>query len=61
MKNTIAFAVYICIQPLLNTLYMVYTIFTIRQQSWGGVRVDRGEEQNKKETVDLDSISVLSV
>lgn len=44
IKRKMNFLFYICIlffQPIFSMLYMYYTIFTIRQKGWGGVRVEK--------------------
>lgn len=33
-------------QPIFNMVYMYYTIYTIKQKSWGGVRVDQTNPLN---------------
>lgn len=42
--NFLFYIIMIICQPVLNMIYMYYTIWTIRQKGWGGVRVDMKKE-----------------
>ena len=44
--NIVFYITIIFLQPLFSMAYLYYTIWTIRQKSWGGVRV---EQERKKE------------
>jgi cellulose synthase/poly-beta-1,6-N-acetylglucosamine synthase-like glycosyltransferase len=38
--NIIFYLVILLIQPIISMMYMYYTIWTMRQRSWGGARVE---------------------
>jgi chitin synthase len=42
--NIVSYCAIVFLQPILSMMYMYYTIWTIRQKSWGGIRVERKKE-----------------
>ena len=48
--NMVFYITILLLQPLFNTAYMYYTIWTIKQKSWGGVRVETKKEPDEVET-----------
>jgi cellulose synthase/poly-beta-1,6-N-acetylglucosamine synthase-like glycosyltransferase len=56
IKRKMNILFYICIilfQPIFNMLYMYYTIYDIRVQSWGGVRIDKAHGINRNEMTQI--------
>jgi cellulose synthase/poly-beta-1,6-N-acetylglucosamine synthase-like glycosyltransferase len=60
IKRKMNFVFYLAIllfQPILSMMYMYYTIWTIKQKSWGGIRVDERkrvlDEIENKEFVEI--------
>ncbi len=43
--NILMYLGIICLQPIMSTVYMYYSIVWFRQRSWGGIRVERVEAQ----------------
>jgi chitin synthase len=45
--NVLFYILILILQPLFSMMYMYYTLFTISNRSWGGVRVDKDKLKNK--------------
>ena len=55
--NVVFYVIIVLLQPIFNMLYMYYTIFTIKQQTWGGIRVDRAKSTDYTLTNTSDNTS----
>lgn len=42
--NVVFYLIIVICQPVFSMMFMYYTIYTINQKSWGGVRVERSDE-----------------
>jgi chitin synthase len=49
--NILSYCAIVFLQPILSMMYMYYTIWTIRQKSWGGIRVERKDTTTLSEVV----------
>ena len=46
--NIISYLIIVTLQPIFNTILMYYTLFTMNTRTWGGIRVEK-EDQNENE------------
>ena len=45
--NIVSYLFILLFQPLISMVYMYYTILTLKQIGWGGIRVDRDSTKSQ--------------
>lgn len=55
--NLVFYITILLCQPILNMMYMYYTIWTIKQKSWGGIRVN--EPKRVLDEINNDKINII--
>lgn len=51
--NILFYFIIIAFQPILSMIYMYYTIYTMKELSWGGIRVDKEKHKNDDTIIDI--------
>lgn len=58
--NILFYFTILAFQPIFNMMYMYYTIYTLRDRTWGGVRVEQKDITERKREQDENDSTLTS-